>query len=77
MRRISAWALGEIKSALAVPGLINAVSDSDFAVRINSIKALGAIKAVTATQILVEVTQDPNENIQKVAKGALKRIYKD
>jgi HEAT repeat protein len=75
-RRNSSWALGEIKSSLAVPGLIKAVNDSDFAVRLNSIKALGAIKAVTAIPILIEATQDPNEHIQKLAQGALKRINK-
>jgi HEAT repeat protein len=76
VRRNCSLALGEIKSPLAIPGLIKAVNDSDFAVRLNSIKALGAMKAVEAIPVIFEATKDPNEDLQKVAQRALKRINK-
>jgi len=34
------------------------------------------MKAVTAIPVLVEASLDPNEDTQKIAKAALKRINK-
>ncbi len=52
----------------------NRIEKAGFSTWIDNDKLQGAIKALTAIPGLIAATQDPNEDIQTVAKRALKRI---
>lgn len=72
IRKIAAWALGEIKDARAVETLITALKDSNDEVRGGAAKALGEIKDARAVQPLVDLTRD--RLVAEVAVGALEKI---
>jgi HEAT repeat protein len=72
VRERSAWALGEIEDAGAVPALSGALqNDVDRRVRLRAAWALGEIEDDSAVKALVAVLQDPDPSLRKEAAWAL------
>ena len=75
VRDRSAWALGEIEDAAAVPALVRALqSDRDRRVRATAAWALGEIEDASAVNGLVSVLKDPDVALRKKAAWALGEI---
>ena len=75
VRDRSAWALGEIEDAAAVPALTRALrNDSDRGVRNRAAWAMGEIEDASAVEGLVAVLGDPDAELRKQAVWALGEI---
>lgn len=78
VRKIAAWALGQIGPAAhdAVHTLIKALGDQDKYVRANAAWALGQIGPVTenVAPALIKALKDKNKNVRMNAAGALGEI---
>lgn len=67
----SAWALGKIAPPGAVPALVAALADSEAAVRKMSAYALGSLKDARAGEPLLDLLDDPVEDVRWNAAIAL------
>ena len=77
VRERSAWALGEIEDAAAVPAVLRALhSDRDRRVRVTAAWALGEIEDASAVNGLVSVLADPDVELRQKAVWALGEIGK-
>ena len=75
VRDRSAWALGEIEDAGAVPALVRALrGDADRRVRLTSAWALGEIEDRSAVNGLVPALKDPDVELRKKVAWALGEI---
>lgn len=75
VRERSAWALGEIEDAAAVPALTRALrQNSDRGLRSRAAWAMGEIEDASAVEGLVAVLTDPDVELRKQAAWALGEI---
>ena len=75
VRKMAAWALGQIESNAAVPALTYALqNDKDVDVRRTSVWALGQIEDHAAVPALVQATRDADKEIRHTAIWALGQI---
>lgn len=75
VRERSAWALGEIEDAAAVPALTRALhQDADRRIRVRAAWALGEIEHTSAVSGLVAVLNDSDVELRKKAAWALGEI---
>ncbi|MGB3292062.1 MAG: HEAT repeat domain-containing protein, partial [Phormidesmis sp.] len=76
IRRITAYELGQARSAVAVPGLIEALADAESEVRFAAIAALGRIgsEAEDAVPALVSILQTREASACSEAAGTIGKI---
>jgi HEAT repeat protein len=75
IRRRAVLALGETKkTGLALPVLIEALSDSRYSVRRNAAVALGRLGDSRAVEALVSALQDPSQDVRRRAAEALGQL---
>jgi len=74
IRRVAAYALGEIKAKEAAGPLVAALKDEDWRVREEAAEALGKIGAKEAVEPLIEALKDGNSSVREAAAYALGEI---
>ncbi|MEG4493943.1 HEAT repeat domain-containing protein, partial [Microcoleus sp. D3_18_C4] len=74
VRRMAAYALGNIGDAQAIPGLLKLVEDSDSHVRRSAADALGAIGDEQAIPGLLKLVEDSDSHVRRSAADALGAI---
>jgi HEAT repeat protein len=68
------WALGQLDSEAAVPGLLQALQDSDGYVRSSAAVALGQLDSEAAVPGLLQLLQDPDRGVRWSVARALGNI---
>jgi HEAT repeat protein len=76
-RAIACRALGWIGAGSAVPVITAALQNSDWKTRMSAAKALGALRAVSASDGLKYLTIDRNTRVRAAARMALNRVKEE
>ena len=66
--------IGELKANKDVEGLIKALKDKDWHVRIPTVGALGEIRDKRAIEPLTQALKDENSIVRSLAEEALEKI---
>ena len=74
VRPEAAKALGKIGSLSAVPPLLSALNDEDYAVRASAVAALGNIGDTAVTSDLLQALQDDHYQVRQAAAQALGQV---
>ncbi|HUS47748.1 MAG TPA: HEAT repeat domain-containing protein [Phycisphaerae bacterium] len=74
MQQSSAYALGKLKSAKAVPGLVKMLSGEWMTNRRRAVRALGEIGDASAVPALEKLMEDKDDRIRMLAAQALAKI---
>lgn len=74
VRRLAAWALGEIGDAATVPHLLNILQDENEDVRRVTVLTLGQIGDLSVVPHLIAILQDKNDGVRQAGAWALGQL---